>query len=159
MDFLIFWVGLGINLAINIFLLRTNNSHLSIGTYDIDFRCQWRVVLPRPIILLTTIHPISNQTAATICLFCSTLIPIPWLWVFYIFIHFALRLFTIWNISGCSKTPRTYIYSRPNSSSTGCMGIYLSSSELCQFLSLINCIFNLFDLIRCFLPVSHFSFY
>ena len=120
------------------------------------FRCQWRAVLPRPITLLTTIHPISNQTYP-IC--CSTQIPIPWLWVFYIFIHFALRLFTIWNISGCSKTPRTYIYSRPNSSSTECMGIYLSSSELCQFLSLINRIFILFDLIRCFLPVSHFSFY
>ena len=73
--------------------------------------------------------------------------------------HFALRLFTIWNISGCSKTPRMYIYSRPNSSSTECMGIYFFSSELCQFLSIIKCIFILFDLIRCFLPVSHFSLY
>ena len=70
--------------------------------------------------------------------------------------HFALRLFTIWNISGCSKTSRTYSW--PNSSSKGCTGIYFSSAELCQFLSLIKCIFILIDLIRCFLPASHFSF-
>ena len=48
--------------------------------------------------------------------------------------------------------------SRPNSSSKGCTGIYFSSAELCQFLSLIKCIFILIDLIRCFLPASHFSF-
>ena len=67
--------------------------------------------------------------------------------------HFALRLFTHWNIPGCSKTSRTYSW--PNSASKGCTGIYFSSSELCQFLSLIKCVFILIDLIW----FDAFSFY